>query len=55
MVDAVVEEIEQTVAGFDVPDRVDDWQASVRERILLAREVMLRHPWAPTLVERAHR
>ncbi len=51
MVDAVVEEIEQAAGGFDVPKRVDDWQASVRERILLARRVMLRHPWASSLIE----
>ncbi len=51
MVDAVVEEIEEASGGFDVPPEVEDWQAAVRGRILLAREAMLRHPWAPALVE----
>jgi AcrR family transcriptional regulator len=51
MVDAVVEEIEAEVGGFGVPDHVDDWQSAVRARILAAREVMLRHPWAPAVIE----
>ena len=27
-----------------------DWRATVRSRCLAAREVMLRHPWAPALI-----
>ncbi|TDC83077.1 TetR family transcriptional regulator [Micromonospora sp. KC606] len=27
-----------------------DWRAALRQRFLSAREVMLRHPWAPTLL-----
>lgn len=28
----------------------DDWRFLVRERCLVSREVMLRHPWAPNLI-----
>lgn len=28
-----------------------DWQRTLRARILAARRVMLRHPWAPALIE----
>ena len=51
VVDTVIEEIEETAGGYDVPTDVDDWKAAVRERILLARRVMLRHPWAPGVIE----
>jgi AcrR family transcriptional regulator len=51
VVDAVVEEIEAAAGGFDVPTEVDDWKEAVRDRILLARRVMLRHPWAPAVIE----
>ena len=51
VVDTVIEEIEEAAGGYDVPAGVDDWQTAVRERILLARSVMLRHPWAPGVIE----
>jgi len=51
VVDAIVEEIEETAGGFDVPTEVDDWKRAVRERILLARQIMLSHPWAPGVIE----
>ncbi|WP_328523932.1 TetR/AcrR family transcriptional regulator [Kribbella sp. NBC_00359] len=39
----------------DVVDRIDlpaaEWKAAMRRRILSAREIMLRHPWAPRLFE----
>jgi AcrR family transcriptional regulator len=50
MVDAIVSEIEQACGGFAVPERVD-WKTALRNRILTARAVMLRHPWAPGLLE----
>lgn len=51
MVDTIVGEVELEAGGLDVPATVDDWQAAVRTRILVARSVMLRHPWAPAVVE----
>lgn len=43
MIDTVVAEIEPpTGAGL--------WKSAVRDRVLSARQVMLRHPWAPQLV-----
>lgn len=44
LVDAVVGEIEPAREG-------PDWVANVRRRILCAREVMLRHPWARRVME----
>lgn len=44
MVDAVLAEV-------DAPDPHLDWADAVRARILSAREVMLRHPWARRVME----
>ena len=43
-VDVVVGEIEVSPAG-------GDWKAQLRQRVLAARSVMLRHPWAPRVIE----
>jgi AcrR family transcriptional regulator len=51
VVEAIVEEIEEAAGGFEVPTEVHDWKTAVRARILLARQVMLRHPWAPGVIE----
>jgi AcrR family transcriptional regulator len=51
VVDAILEEIEEEIGGFQVPPGVDDWKATIRERILIARVVMLRHPWVPAVIE----
>lgn len=51
VVDAIVEEIEEEIGGFAVPAQVDDWKGMMRDRILRARRVMLRHPWAPGVFE----
>ena len=51
VVDLVFREIEQVVGGFEVPESDDGWKASLRERILGARTVMLRHPWAPAVMD----
>ena len=34
-----------------MPSAGADWKAAVRQRILSAREVMLRHRWAPSVLE----
>lgn len=44
MADAVVGEIDPPAAGTD-------WQRVVRGRILSARRVLLRHPWAARVIE----
>jgi AcrR family transcriptional regulator len=44
MIDAVVREIEAPVDGLD-------WRSAVRRRILAARTVLLRHPWARRAME----
>jgi AcrR family transcriptional regulator len=49
VIDAVVDEIGQELGGFDVPP--GEWKQSLRHRILTARRVMLRHKWAPAVIE----
>lgn len=51
VVDAIVGEIEEAVGGFDAPSSGVDWKSAMRRRILTAREVMLRHPWAADVIE----
>ena len=51
VVDTLVGEIEEELGGFDVASAKDDWKAALRNRILTARKVMLRHKWAPGLIE----
>ena len=51
VVDTVVAEIEEELGGFDVVAGEGDWLNVLRNRILTARKVMLRHKWAPGLIE----
>jgi AcrR family transcriptional regulator len=51
VVDAIVAEINDAVARIDLPSKGADWKKAARRRILSAREVLLRHPWAPALFE----
>jgi AcrR family transcriptional regulator len=44
MVDLVVAEIDPPVPGTD-------WKSAVRQRILSARQALLRHPWASRVLE----
>ena len=44
MVDVVVGEIHPPVRGTD-------WKSAVRQRILSARQALLRHPWASQVIE----
>jgi AcrR family transcriptional regulator len=44
MIDVVVAEIEAPATGTD-------WRTAVRERILSARQALLRHPWASRVIE----
>ena len=48
MVDSLVAEINTLVSDTEVDS---DWKAAMRQRILTARQVMLRHRWAPGVIE----
>ena len=49
IVELVMTEINDVVDRIDLP--AAEWKAAMRRRILSAREIMLRHPWAPRLFE----
>jgi AcrR family transcriptional regulator len=51
IVDLVFQEIEQAVGGFAVAETDAAWKSTLRGRILAAREVMLRHPWTPGVMD----
>ncbi len=51
LAERVFQEIEAEVGGFDVPPAGSPWVATIRPRILGARRVMLRHRWAPGVME----
>ncbi|MEV4411357.1 TetR/AcrR family transcriptional regulator C-terminal domain-containing protein [Catellatospora sp. NPDC049609] len=49
VVDAITAEINQAVGRLALPTRGAAWKEAARQRILTARQVMLRHPWAPAV------
>jgi AcrR family transcriptional regulator len=51
IVDLVVREINEVVDHLDVSAEGHGWKKAVRQRILSAREVFLRHRWAPAVME----
>jgi AcrR family transcriptional regulator len=51
IVDVIANEINDVVDRIEVPSTGPAWKVAVRRRILSAREVLLRHPWAPGLFE----
>ena len=51
IVDVIAGEINEAVGRIDMPAKGADWKKAVRQRILSAREVFLRHPWAPRVLE----
>jgi AcrR family transcriptional regulator len=52
MVEVVLGEVNAQVAAIEPPEGVDGhWKRAVRHRILTARDVLLRHPWAPGVME----
>ncbi|MFI6902538.1 TetR/AcrR family transcriptional regulator C-terminal domain-containing protein [Nonomuraea sp. NPDC050394] len=51
VVEMVIVEILGVVEGAEGPDPAGDWQAALRGRILAAREVLLRHKWAPGVIQ----
>ncbi|MCD5348158.1 TetR/AcrR family transcriptional regulator C-terminal domain-containing protein [Agromyces sp. H3Y2-19a] len=52
LVEQVFAEVEVEIGGFAPPTELDaaDWPTALRSRILGARRVLLRHPWAPNLM-----
>lgn len=50
VVDVIAGEINDAVGRID-PAGGAGWKAAVRQRILTAREILLRHPWAPRVFE----
>jgi AcrR family transcriptional regulator len=51
IVEVLVGEVIEAVDAIDAPATPADWKAVVRARILEAREVLLRHRWAPAVLE----
>jgi AcrR family transcriptional regulator len=51
VVDMIAGEINAAVDQLDLPTKGADWKKAVRQRILVAREVFLRHPWASRVFE----
>ncbi|WP_394813970.1 TetR/AcrR family transcriptional regulator C-terminal domain-containing protein [Streptomyces litchfieldiae] len=43
--------IDVLVGEIDPPARDTDWKTTVRQRVLSARRMLLRHPWAPGVIE----
>ncbi|TDC54269.1 TetR/AcrR family transcriptional regulator [Actinomadura sp. KC345] len=51
VVEVVLGEMMAAVEDVEAPSPEEDWQAALRARILAAREVFLRHRWAPQVLE----
>ena len=51
MVEHVGAEVNADMAALDGPDPTRDWRGALRARALAARQVMLRHPWMPSVLE----
>lgn len=51
VVDVVVTQINEATRIAERPEPTTDWRADLRQTILTARDVLLRHPWAPAVVE----
>jgi AcrR family transcriptional regulator len=49
--EVVIEEIGAAVAHIPPPRDAAGWKAVMRSRILTARQVLLRHPWAPGVLQ----
>ncbi|MGH3390307.1 MAG: TetR/AcrR family transcriptional regulator [Actinomadura sp.] len=51
VIEVILGEILEVVDKVEAPSPEADWQAALRARILAAREVFLRHRWAPRVLE----
>jgi AcrR family transcriptional regulator len=50
LVETVIGEVQTEFGRLEGPTADADWRTAMRRRCLTAREVMLRHPWAPGLI-----
>lgn len=50
VVETVIAEIDAAVGRLDTNGGDNTWRTRLRQRFLAARQVMLRHPWAPGLL-----
>jgi AcrR family transcriptional regulator len=44
--------VDAIVAEIELPHLGEDWKATLRQQVMTARQVMLRHPWAPRVLEK---
>lgn len=51
VVEVVLGEVLAAVDAVEAPPPEEDWRAALRARVLAAREVFLRHRWAPRVLE----
>jgi AcrR family transcriptional regulator len=51
VIEVVMDEVNAAVANPEEPAAPDDWRTGMRARVLAARAVMLRHRWAPGVLE----
>jgi len=51
VVDLIVTQISEAADEAGPPSGKGDWKTTMRNRILAAREVLLRHKWAPAVME----
>lgn len=49
--EAILEDLEAELGGFNPPAADVHWKDAMRGRILAARRIMIRHPWAPAVFE----
>jgi len=50
-VEVVMAEVAAAIDDLGIPEPTQDWQGDLRATILASREVLLRHPWVPGLLE----
>jgi AcrR family transcriptional regulator len=50
--DDILDGIVDVIVGeIDDLEPTNDWQSTLRQKVVAARQVMLRHPWAPRVLE----
>jgi AcrR family transcriptional regulator len=50
LLEALMDEVDESVAAVEAAAPEPDWRRTLRRRFLTARSAMLRHPWAPQLI-----
>lgn len=51
IVDKLMIEVQARCVDLEPPASPEDWKRAVRDRITIARSVMVNHPWAPRVIE----